>query len=103
MIQLDVWPSTNTGLFPVSLVTSSPDVAWDNMVLSQYDVAYLKDCGIACTKDDYKYEYTIKDGTYEFPPLDGMVVALKHDGKFVDSISEGDHCGVLVDKTSFLC
>ena len=33
-------------------------------MLSQYDVAYLKDCGIACTKDDYKYEYTIKDGTY---------------------------------------
>ena len=37
----------------------------------------------------------------EFPTLDGTVVALKHDGKFVDSISEGDRCRVLVDKTSF--
>ncbi|KAI0221585.1 hypothetical protein LSAT2_027102 [Lamellibrachia satsuma] len=45
-------------------VASSPDVAWDNRVLSQHDVAYLKDCGIACTKDNYKYEYTIDDGTY---------------------------------------
>ena len=33
-------------------------------MLSPHDVAYLKDCGIACTKDNYKYEYTIDDGTY---------------------------------------
>ena len=33
-------------------------------MLSQHDMAYSKDCGIACTKDDYKYEYTIEDGTY---------------------------------------
>ena len=33
-------------------------------MLSQHDVAYLKDCGIACTKGNYKYEYTIDDGTW---------------------------------------
>ena len=37
----------------------------------------------------------------EFPPVDGAVVALKHDGKFVENVTQGDRCGVLVDKTCF--
>ena len=37
----------------------------------------------------------------DFPPVDGTVLALKHDGKFVDSVEQGDHCGVLVDNTCF--
>ena len=36
----------------------------DNMVLSQHDIAYLKDSGIACTEDDYKYQYTSEDDRY---------------------------------------
>ena len=37
----------------------------------------------------------------EFPSVDGTVVALKHDGKFVENVTQGDRCGVLVDKTCF--
>ena len=29
------------------------------------------------------------------------MVALKHDGKFVENVIQGDRCGVLVDKTCF--
>ena len=43
---------------------SSPDVVCDNLVLSQHDMAHLKDSGIACTQDDFKYHHMSDDGTY---------------------------------------
>ena len=33
-------------------------------MLSQHDMAHLKDSGIACTQDDFKYDHTSDDGTY---------------------------------------
>ena len=36
-----------------------------------------------------------------FHPVTGTVVALRFDKKFVDEVSGGNRCGVLLDKTSF--
>ena len=43
---------------------SPPDIVCDNLVLSQHDMAHLKDSGIACTQDDFKYDHTSDGGTY---------------------------------------
>ncbi|PSN35457.1 Alanine--tRNA ligase [Blattella germanica] len=77
----------------------------DKLSLDIHAIAELQKHGIAVTDDSLKYSYQAKsadkDAEYEFKPCKGKVVALRHSKMFVDSVTSGQECGVVLDKTSF--
>ena len=66
----------------------------DNMALSQHDIARLKDSGIACTTDDYKYQYTSEDGQYGKTGHMGRACVTAGGGLFEEKGWE-PQCGVI--------
>ncbi|XP_041454380.1 LOW QUALITY PROTEIN: alanine--tRNA ligase, cytoplasmic-like [Lytechinus variegatus] len=53
------------------------------------------------TNDSFKYKYESNDGSYTFESTVGTVIALRKDRQFVEEVSHGEDCGVLLDQTCF--
>ncbi|XP_061579141.1 alanine--tRNA ligase, mitochondrial [Cololabis saira] len=71
------------------------------MMLDILSLADLQHRGVPHTNDGLKYQYRLEKGRYEFPACRATVLAL-YDGKtVVDEVSEGQRCGVVLDKTCF--
>ena len=52
----------------------------------------------------YKYDYVVNpsDDGYAFSPLSGSkVIAIRRNKSFVEAVSSGEECGLLLDKTCF--
>uniref|UniRef100_A0A673NJ38 Alanine--tRNA ligase n=1 Tax=Sinocyclocheilus rhinocerous TaxID=307959 RepID=A0A673NJ38_9TELE len=74
----------------------------DHIMLDIYAIEELRNNGVAATDDNPKYKYTSDDnGNYEFEQAVGTVLALRRERAFVDEVTTGQECGVLLDKTSF--
>ncbi len=83
----------------------------DRIALDVHAITELRDkMGLAPTDDSAKYSYApttedgkgSTDGDYSFEgcPNGAVVLALRKDKRFVDSV-ENEECGVLLDKTCF--
>ncbi|KAK2723795.1 hypothetical protein QYM36_002215 [Artemia franciscana] len=56
------------------------------------------------TDDSSKYSYQVRDndaGVYEFGSCTAKVVALRANKQFVNEVTSGEECGVLLDRTCF--
>ncbi|KAK7152060.1 hypothetical protein R3I94_008408 [Phoxinus phoxinus] len=74
----------------------------DHIMLDIYAIEELRNKSVAATDDSPKYKYTSDDnGNYEFEQTVGTVLALRRERAFVDEVTTGQECGVLLDKTSF--
>ncbi|XP_011556212.3 alanine--tRNA ligase, cytoplasmic [Plutella xylostella] len=76
----------------------------DLLALDIHALSDLQQRGIPVTDDSLKYNYkssTAKDAKYEFSPSTGTVVALRSNKQFVNEVSSGMECGLILDKTSF--
>lgn len=100
----------------------------DHIMLDIYAIEDLRNKGVPVTDDGPKYRYTSDDnGNYgktdfhwhcyllftlvcvfltdvvfsDFEQAVGTVLALRRDRAFVDEVTTGQECGVLLDQTSF--
>ncbi|XP_068620929.1 alanine--tRNA ligase, cytoplasmic [Battus philenor] len=77
----------------------------DLLALDIHAISYLQDNGVPVTDDSPKYSYTPsssdKDAVYNFMPCMATVLALRCNKKFVDEVSSGQECGLILDRTSF--
>ncbi|EYB99703.1 hypothetical protein Y032_0120g894 [Ancylostoma ceylanicum] len=78
----------------------------DTLDLDVHALAELQKRGIPPTDDSFKYNYQAdgaKDGSvkYTFSSCTGKILAIRSDGKFVDSIESGVEGAILLDKTNF--
>jgi len=54
------------------------------------------------TNDSPKYKYEADDkGTYVFEQTSAKIIGLRYNKEFVESVSPGQECGVMLDQTSF--
>ena len=60
---------------------------------------------LPATNDSFKYEYKADSETseakYSFDVISATVLALRKDNSFVDEVSSGFECGVILDQTNF--
>ncbi|PNF25968.1 Alanine--tRNA ligase, cytoplasmic [Cryptotermes secundus] len=77
----------------------------DKIILDIHAITELRDQNVPLTDDSPKYNYHAKsedkDAEYEFDGCIAKVLRLRHSKKFVDHVTSGQECGVLLDKTSF--
>ncbi|KAK3908980.1 Alanine--tRNA ligase, cytoplasmic [Frankliniella fusca] len=77
----------------------------DQISLDVHAINHLQDLKVNPTDDSPKYNYKAtsneKDAEYEFPTLVAKVIALRHSKQFVQEVTSGQECGVLLDKTLF--
>ncbi|XP_047107863.1 alanine--tRNA ligase, cytoplasmic [Schistocerca piceifrons] len=75
------------------------------IALDVHALTHLQNEGIPVTDDLPKYNYhatsTGKDTDYEFGPCIGEVVAIYYMKEFVNEVTSGQECGIILDKTSF--
>jgi alanyl-tRNA synthetase len=80
-------------------------VTEDKLALDVHAITELQNKGTKPTDDSPKYSYSFDgaggDAKYKFESCQGTVIALRKDKRFVDSVSSGDECGVLLDRTCF--
>ncbi|KAL4234586.1 hypothetical protein ACF0H5_006227 [Mactra antiquata] len=74
----------------------------DEINLNVHAISDLQNKDIPPTNDLPKYKYTADDnGNYSFESCTGKVIALRYNKEFVDSVTTGQECGVLLDQTYF--
>ncbi|KAJ1369781.1 Alanine--tRNA ligase, cytoplasmic [Parelaphostrongylus tenuis] len=78
----------------------------DTVDLDVHALAELQRRGVPTTDDSFKYKYTFDgclDGAvkYTFSSCVGKILAIRSDGKFVNSIDSGVEGAVLLDRTNF--
>lgn len=74
----------------------------DEINLNVHAINDLQTRGITPTDDLPKYNYTAdEEGHYTFEPCTGKVIALRYNKEFVDEVTTGQECGVLLDRTYF--
>ncbi|XP_028814155.1 alanine--tRNA ligase, cytoplasmic-like isoform X1 [Denticeps clupeoides] len=74
----------------------------DHIMLDIYAIEELRNKGTPPTDDSPKYCYTSNDGgNYAFEQSVGTVLALRRERAFVDEVTTGQECGVVLDQTSF--
>lgn len=76
--------------------------AADLIGLDVHAISDLQNRGVPTTDDAPKYKYqATENGKYSFEPATGKVIALRRNKEFVEEVSSGQECGVLLDRTSF--
>lgn len=77
----------------------------DQLNLDIHAITELQEQSVPRTDDLPKYNYHAtsedKDADYVFEACTAKVIRLRHSKKFVDHVTSGQECGVLLDKTSF--
>ncbi|CAH0726665.1 unnamed protein product, partial [Brenthis ino] len=77
----------------------------DLLSLNIHAISHLQESGIPVTDDSPKYNYIAstpeKDAEYEFAPCSGTILALRRNKEFVNEVTTGQECGILLDKTNF--
>lgn len=77
----------------------------DLLALDIHAISHLQESGVPVTDDTPKYNYvpssTDKDAEYKFAPCTAKVLALRRQKQFVNEITSGQDCGVILDCTSF--
>uniref|UniRef100_A0A9L0J172 Alanine--tRNA ligase n=1 Tax=Equus asinus TaxID=9793 RepID=A0A9L0J172_EQUAS len=74
----------------------------DLIMLDIYAIEELREKGLEATDDSPKYNYySDSSGSYVFESAVATVMALRRDKMFVEEVSTGQECGVVLDKTCF--
>ncbi|XP_032529668.2 alanine--tRNA ligase, cytoplasmic [Danaus plexippus] len=77
----------------------------DLLALDIHAISHLQETGVNTTDDSPKYNYTPsstdKDAEYKFAPCEGVITALRRNKQFVDEVSSGQECGIILDRTNF--
>lgn len=77
----------------------------DAINLSVHGISELQTKGVPLTNDSFKYKYlsgTDKDTEYQFEGCTAKIVAIVNsESKFVDEVTSGDNCGLVLDQTNF--
>ncbi|KAM9301837.1 alanine--tRNA ligase, cytoplasmic [Gastrophryne carolinensis] len=74
----------------------------DLLMLDIYAIEELRSRGLEPTDDSPKYNYkSSTDGAYEFGSLLATVKAIRREKTFVEEVSTGQECGLVLDKTCF--
>ncbi|XP_041640668.1 alanine--tRNA ligase, mitochondrial [Cheilinus undulatus] len=71
------------------------------LMLDVVSLSELQRRGVPHTDDSLKYEYGLNNNTYVFPACCAVVLALYDGQSLVSEVAEGQHCGVILDRTSF--
>lgn len=67
-------------------------------------ITELQQNGVSPTDDSAKYNYNATSNPsdeYQFTPCQAVVVALRYNKQFVNEVTTGQECGVILDKTNF--
>ncbi|NWQ89345.1 SYAC protein, partial [Burhinus bistriatus] len=74
----------------------------DLLMLDIYAIEELRARGLEVTDDSPKYSYASdQSGTYDFGSLMATVKAIRREKKFVEEVSTGQECGIVLDRTCF--
>ncbi|NXP42642.1 SYAC protein, partial [Leiothrix lutea] len=74
----------------------------DLLMLDIYAIEELRAQGLEATDDSPKYNYASDpSGTYDFGSLVATVKAIRREKKFVEEVSTGQECGIVLDRTCF--
>ncbi|NXL77280.1 SYAC protein, partial [Leptocoma aspasia] len=74
----------------------------DLLMLDIYAIEELRAQGLEVTDDSPKYNYASDlSGTYDFGSLVATVKAIRREKKFVEEVSTGQECGIVLDRTCF--
>lgn len=77
----------------------------DTINLDVHALSELQDKNVPTTNDSFKYRYkavsTDPTAEYVFEGCNGKVLALRHNNQFVDEVTSGQECGVILDQTNF--
>ncbi|KFP79842.1 Alanine--tRNA ligase, cytoplasmic [Acanthisitta chloris] len=74
----------------------------DLLMLDIYAIEELRAQGLEVTDDSPKYSYASDpSGTYDFGSLVATVKAIRREKKFVEEVSTGQECGIVLDRTCF--
>ncbi|PVD20508.1 hypothetical protein C0Q70_18664 [Pomacea canaliculata] len=74
----------------------------DQINLDVHAINELQNRGVTPTDDLPKYSYTADiEGNYTFEATKGKVIALRCNKQFVEEVTTGQECGVLLDRTCF--
>ncbi|XP_069595623.1 alanine--tRNA ligase, cytoplasmic [Ranitomeya imitator] len=74
----------------------------DLLMLDIYAIEELRSRGLEPTDDSPKYNYTSScGGDYEFEGVEATVKAIRREKTFVEEVSTGQECGLVLDKTCF--
>ncbi|NWR67620.1 SYAC protein, partial [Bucorvus abyssinicus] len=74
----------------------------DLLMLDIYAIEELRAQGLEVTDDSPKYSYTSDpSGTYDFGSFVATVKAIRREKKFVEEVSTGQECGIVLDRTCF--
>lgn len=77
----------------------------DLLALDIHAISHLQESSVPVTDDSPKYNYvpssTDKDAEYKFAPCTAKVLALRRQKQFVNEVTSGQDCGVILDRTSF--
>lgn len=74
----------------------------DMLMLDIYAIEELRSRGLDATDDSPKYNYkSDASGSYEFEGVLATVKALRREKAFVDEVTTGQECGIVLDRTCF--
>ncbi|KFO93414.1 Alanine--tRNA ligase, cytoplasmic, partial [Buceros rhinoceros silvestris] len=74
----------------------------DLLMLDIYAIEELRARGLEVTDDSPKYSYASDpSGTYDFGSFVATVKAIRREKKFVEEVSTGQECGIVLDQTCF--
>ncbi|KFV97615.1 Alanine--tRNA ligase, cytoplasmic, partial [Eurypyga helias] len=74
----------------------------DLLMLDIYAIEELRARGLEVTDDSPKYSYASdQSGYYDFGSLVATVKAIRREKKFVEEVSTGQECGIVLDRTCF--
>lgn len=77
----------------------------DLLSLDVHAISHLQANIVPVTDDSPKYNYVPstpdKEAEYKFSPCSGTILALRKDKQFVNEVTSGQECGIILDKTNF--
>ncbi|KAK4319716.1 hypothetical protein Pmani_009373 [Petrolisthes manimaculis] len=72
--------------------------------LDVHAIEDLKSRQIPFTDDNAKYRYSAgdsPDAVYKFEGCVGKIIAIRYNAQFVEEVTSGNRCGIVIDKTNF--
>ncbi|KAL9923460.1 alanine--tRNA ligase, cytoplasmic [Glossina fuscipes fuscipes] len=77
----------------------------EDINLDVHAISELKDRKIPITKDSFKYKYQSvsddRESEYHFDSCSGVILAIRYENQFVETVNSGQKCGLILDNTNF--
>uniref|UniRef100_A0A1B0G7C4 Alanyl-transfer RNA synthetases family profile domain-containing protein n=1 Tax=Glossina morsitans morsitans TaxID=37546 RepID=A0A1B0G7C4_GLOMM len=77
----------------------------EDINLDVHAISELKDKKISITQDSFKYKYQSvsddQESEYYFDSCSGVILAIRYENQFVETVNSGQKCGLVLDNTNF--